>query len=225
MSAEVLHPTASRAGVEAIARRLGVSPLDHIIALAEQQTPEAQEEMAENLAAFWRMLRRTRTPQMCDRATSRINGRKALREAIRHGGRLTHLFYHDRIREKRLLALLDCSESAVGRGLATLACALQRVDNHVDVLGFDTQVFPLRCARVEAVFADLNSRCRDAVAAGRPFLSMAHLDAILRQAGRFSTNPQSYLLIVSELFVETETKWSPVELSRLGGALRRFRNC
>ena len=48
-----------------------------------------------------------------------------VRQAVRHGGVLASITYRRRVRPRRLLVLVDCSESATVRpGLATLISAL-----------------------------------------------------------------------------------------------------
>lgn len=211
-----------------VARRLGVSPLESIIQLAERQQGGACEDLAQNTAAFFRTLRPARTPLMAESSSSRVNPRRTFRDALRHGGYLARVHFHQRQKEKRLVVICDFTESALScaRGLATLACALQRTDHKVTVLGFDSEVFLFRRGTVEALSNEIAIRCQHVHRTGKRFLSMADLEMILREAGRFSPNAaQSYLLLISDLFVDAEQQWSPGALNKLRGVLRRYRHC
>jgi len=209
-----------------LARGLDIDLLENLIAAADRMAGGEHETMAGDAAKFFRMLRPARRPQMAISSCARVDVRRTLRDLIGCGGQIERIHFHERVREKRLAVLLDVSESALGPGMAMLARAFQQVSPRIIVLGFDTEVFALRGASVEAIARQSEQRCARARSEGRPFLSLGDFEQILRQARRFLPGAvQSYLLIVSDLIVPEGTMLSPTAVSRVRGELRRFRRC
>ncbi|HUW58616.1 MAG TPA: VWA domain-containing protein [Planctomycetota bacterium] len=203
---------------------LEVDHLEDVVSAAESRSPRGQQRLAAELSAYWQLLRRARCPQLVTSSGPRLDMRRTLREFIRKGGVLEELHYHERRRQRRLVILVDCNESALRPGVFVLAAAVTAVDPRITVLGFDSEVFPLQRVSVQGLERRLRGRCRLAFRRGQRFLDLCDLDGILRDARRFAAGtPQTYLLIISDLFVNREREPSASAVERMRQALLAYR--
>ncbi len=208
---------------------MGSSELAHlgnIVAAAEQLTVVGQTRLADALASFWRQLKPSRFPYLVPAPSERIDVRRTLREFIRGGGVLTRLSYHRKLRAKRLVIIFDCSESNIKAGQLVLLSALLRVDPKVTVLGFDSELFSLpgRVTSPAELGRMLAARSTVIRTRGERWLGLIDLPRILQATSRYvSATAQSYLLLVSDLFVADRPLWDESRLHNAAMLLRRYK--
>ena len=180
---------------------LEVDPLADLISVAETLLPPERQRLAADLAVFWQQLRWSRQRRM-HRSGARVDGRRTFREFVRHGGVLSHVHFHRRARLKRLVVVVDCSESAVRPGLAMLVDAIRRVDPQIVLLGFDYDVQVLRTTGVLDLEGQWLRRHAQGRRLHRRFLDLSDLSGILGHVARYGPPPsQSYLLLLSDLLL------------------------
>ena len=190
MKRESLHHASTAALAEAV---------EH----ADGQTPARQEQMAASLAAYWQSLWTARSPRYRP-GSQRLDGRRTVRQVVRHGGVLAQVSRRRRQRPRRLIILADCSESTILRpGVLTMVSALSRVGPGVVTLGFDVEVFSLQPLSVTGLTRVVSHRSRVGRRLARRSLTIARLDEILAQSRRHATSPtQCSCVIVSDLFLQ-----------------------
>jgi uncharacterized protein with von Willebrand factor type A (vWA) domain len=200
--------------------------LREVVPLADGLTLAGQIRLASELAEFWRSLRRARLPRLVPASAERVDLRGTLREFVRNDGALTALRHHQRLRERRLVILADCTESALRPGLTVLVSALLQVHPRIAVLGFDTAVFRLRAehAAVPHVARNLAARAVRVGAGSQAWLDLTSLAQILRDAARLTpVTPQTHLLLVSDLFVHEEARPADADLRLMAAAVESYR--
>lgn len=199
--------------------------LENIVPAAERLSPEGMQQLAEELGSFWQRLRRSQCPQFVLGLGDRIDSKRTMRGFLRHGGALAKVHYQEKLRQKRLVVLIDCSASALIRpGLFVLIAAILRVDPKIVVLGFDFEVFSLQPNSLQGLQNYLYGRVRIVEQKKTRYLDLMDLDLLLRLSSRFAPSfTQCYLLIISDLFIHHEMTLEKEAIDIIRKGLMTFR--